>query len=519
MSYLNPYYSSKPRNINVPKSFTNNARTQIHQQLKLKHGPSPLAISSTISNSNSGSSSTINLSSSTNNNNSVNDGTFNNNSDENLFRVSSNSSLSSTSSKKMKILGAFKLKSKVSNDNSSGDSVSSTPSIFNKLKRPNKHEQNNNVKQAVKTTPAYDNDEDVEMADISSDTQSIQSTTSSAAEGSLMTNQSSLFSIMSNQTSTITNPSLSTINLSISTPIITLAEALPTSFKDMYPSQYFEQSSSASHDGRPLFTKRPLIDWQLNDLRSLLIVCDLKMEWNHQVPIIYSPPGFRIQYLPLDALDDQIVDVLVKSDMYMERIKDHEFRYQIAKRTVEASRDRHNLAVMESLSSNKLTIKDHFLHKYEWRNLIENFLLNLAIEAQCRHDLKKIVSSLKKQRKAMIQRGETPKKFVPPPPYSSSSSSSSASKKPTESLLKKAILNDYTIYSKSQGQAPTLPTSSFSGRSSSNKISPSADTGSDNGSTGSNGYTYVTKDEINLIWGQVQENVYGRLGLNWKPDV
>lgn len=240
--------------------------------------------------------------------------------------------------------------------------------------------------------------------------------------------------------------------------LITLQEALPTDFSDIYAPELLADPNLLI-GGRPIFTKRALLDWDLNDIRSLLIVDRLKPEWNNQLPIIFSPQGFRFLYLPLDADDETIIQTLVDSDIYKEANFDTNFRIQTAKYTLNTARTRHAMVLK---NSGLPTTYNTRLSKPEWRNVIENFLLNLAVEAQCRYDFKKLCHEYKKRERAQ-----------------SESSSSSAS----ISLLKKAILNDVS-------QTKQIPSA----------------------------HIKLSKETKAQLWTQVQSKVYQRLGLDWAPD-
>ena len=226
--------------------------------------------------------------------------------------------------------------------------------------------------------------------------------------------QSSLFS--SDANSLYTQQSLSTYNTNNTwtitdgaaapaSGILSLNQALPTDFTDYYsPDLEVEKFSN----GRPVFTKRPLKDWELNDLRSLLIYPELKPEWNDKVPEIRSPyPNihFKIQVVPNFLADEQIVQQLARSDIYKEAKFDLDLRIKTMRYIVERARLRHKQILIDSFglspsqfNENDLTgdIQYDCYFKFEWRNIIENYLLNLGIEYQCRAEFKSRISKLKK---------------------------------------------------------------------------------------------------------------------------
>ncbi|KAF4006113.1 Protein MTH1 domain protein [Saccharomyces cerevisiae] len=115
---------------------------------------------------------------------------------------------------------------------------------------------------------------------------------SSVAEsGSLLSDnassyQSSIFSAPSTVYTQLTNDSSFSEfpNHKLITRV-SLDEALPKTFYDMYsPDILLADPSNILCNGRPKFTKRELLDWDLNDIRSLLIVEKLRPEWGNQLP-------------------------------------------------------------------------------------------------------------------------------------------------------------------------------------------------------------------------------------------
>lgn len=464
MSYIGLHYPKKP-NFVVPQEFTDQARLQIHQRLqlnggRLKHGSSPLVnelsallLSLLLNNEEAG----------------VDDG-----------------------KKKKMFGGAF---SKLRNKSSAGDLQKGIFSIFKKNEKAMNDDSQEDIQMDSEMAEVANTEMDVDVnmevdknmevdnsllnymvskpEDNTRTSELRKSVTNSSTVDSV--GQDSLLTFMTKDTvATLFNDSIN-----LYTPMITLSEVVPSSFEDMYLPEFLK---NALPNGRPNFTERELIDWELNDLRSLLIIAELKPDWNGQIPIIYSPPGFRISYLPLDSSNESIINALVQSDLYKERIRDQKYRYEIAKHTVTTARSRHSARVKQMIND-KAVVKNS-LEKYEWRNIIENYSLNLAIEAQCRHDLKKCVSVLKRQRKKQLN-GELQKGSFPPPPPKLQREKGSKN----NSLLKKAITNGYTIYKKNDETFQNMNSE------------------------------LVGSEEIGIIWSQVQENVYSRVGLNWTVDV
>lgn len=232
---------------------------------------------------------------------------------------------------------------------------------------------------------------------------------------------------------------------------ISLQDALPRDFSDMYAPEVVNDPSVLLASGRPIFTQRELIDWTKNDIRSLLIVCSKP---DHgMLPI--STPGFRYMYLPLDSTDEEIIATLVQSDLYREHGFDPSFLRQTAQYTVEAARMRADNAKV--------------LTKPQWRNIIENYLLNLGCEAQCRADFKR-ACHMAKQPKSKLARAPS---LEPIDEHKSLSSS----------LLRQALLNT----------SPELKAASLKKRK-------------------------LNKSEKQHIWVKVQTELYSRLGLNWAAD-
>ncbi|CAN6628713.1 hypothetical protein TRVA0_011S03356 [Trichomonascus vanleenenianus] len=257
-----------------------------------------------------------------------------------------------------------------------------------------------------------------------------------------------------------------------------LRAVVPTDFSDMYAPEILASRENLNGFGRPKFTSRQLVDWSLNDLRSLLIVDSVSPQWHGVIPRIVEQ-GYRIIVLPLDASDDRIIDTLVSSDLYKEHNFDPAFLYQTARYTIEAARQRY--AFENGSHGGALT-------KPQWRNVIENYLLNLGCEAQCRLDYKKACSMLKKQRQQELAAlSSSPSASVAPKPI----------KMASNSLLKKAIVTsastspDFPSYLRNKmmpGSAPVAP-----------KVS-------------------LSRQDKQQVWTQVQSRLYARLGLDWETD-
>lgn len=301
----------------------------------------------------------------------------------------------------------------------------------------------------------------------------------SLASDSASSYQSSIFSSSSLATSSSADTSIHLISE------IPLQDALPKTFYDMYaPEVVMSDPGNLLPNGRPKFTERELLDWELNDIRSLLIVEKLRPEWGGMLPRIIAPrddiPQFRLQYLPLCSSDPFIIETLVSSDLYAEANLDYEFKLTSAKYTVAAARKRH-----EQQTGKQEAVMQ--LSKPEWRNIIENYLLNVAVEAQCRFDFKHRCSEFKKWKQVHQQKsGNLRRPDMPPPSFIPPKSHSSHSR---GNLLEKALLKSFQK-------------------------------NVDDGSAGliRQGKVHLTKEEKNEIWSQCQARVYQRLGLDWMPD-
>lgn len=299
----------------------------------------------------------------------------------------------------------------------------------------------------------------------------------SGDSGSLLSDGASSY-----QSSIFSSPSLATTSTAEASVVhfiteISLQDALPKTFYDMYaPEVVMSDPGNLLCNGRPKFTERALLDWELNDIRSLLIVENLKPEWGGCLPSVISPepsmPQFRLQLLPLSSSDAFIIETLVSSDLYAEFNLDYQFKLTSAKYTVAAARKRH-----EHTTGRREPIMQ--LSKPEWRNIIENYLLNIAVEAQCRFDFKHCCSEFKKS-KQLEQQSNLKRPDMPPPSFIPHSRGS---------LLKKALMKNFQK-SVNDGSAGPIR----------------------------QGKVSLTKEEKARIWSECQARVYQRLGLDWMPD-
>lgn len=271
---------------------------------------------------------------------------------------------------------------------------------------------------------------------------------------------------------------------------VTLEDALPKTFYDMYsPEVLMSDPANILYNGRPKFTKRELLDWDLNDIRSLLIVEQLRPEWGSQLPTVVTSginlPQFRLQLLPLSSSDEFIIATLVNSDLYIEANLDRNFKLTSAKYTVASARKRH-----EEMTGSKEPIMR--LSKPEWRNIIENYLLNVAVEAQCRYDFKQKRSEYKRWKllNSNLKRPDMPPPSLIPHGFKIHDCTNSGS------LLKKALMKNLQLKNY-KNDAKTLGAGTQ--KNVVNKVS-------------------LTSEERAAIWFQCQTQVYQRLGLDWKPD-
>lgn len=305
---------------------------------------------------------------------------------------------------------------------------------------------------------------------------------------------------------------------------IKLEDALPKSFYDMYtPDILFGDQSKLLCNGRPSFTKRELLDWDLNDIRSLLIVEHLKPEWGNTLPKIIcngpNLPKFKLQLLPLNSSDEFIINVLINSDLYMEANLDHEFKLTSAKYTVAAARKRH-----EQMTDDMGSILH--LSKPEWRNIIENYLLNIAVEAQCRFDFKQRCSEFKKWK---LQQLNLKKPHMPPPriipkdKLSNNNPNNGNINRNSSNLLKLTLMKNFNnnniknlkaIKSNDENINSNNPNISLNNQN----ININSKTTNNSQMIDSNPKISITQEEKSNIWLHCQAQVYQRLGLDWKPD-
>lgn len=308
---------------------------------------------------------------------------------------------------------------------------------------------------------------------------------------------------------------------------ISLEDALPKTFYDMYqPEILMSNPSNLFHNGRPKFTKRELMDWDLNDIRSLLIIENLRPEWGNQLPKVILNnssmndypvlPTFRFQLLPLYSSDTFIIETLVNSDLYLEANLDYEFQLTSAKYTVAAARKRH-----EQVNTGGTGAVMN-LTKPEWRNIIENYLLNIAVEAQCRFDFKQRCSEYKKWKQQQLLSENSminlkkpdmpPPSFIPLGPTCSneSTSTNNSTSSNSTSLLKKTLMKNLQLKNSKNKNSDNMQTNENMNNNKNNNIPNSA--------LNKNGKIVLNKEEKAGIWSHCQANVYKRLGLNWKPD-
>lgn len=278
--------------------------------------------------------------------------------------------------------------------------------------------------------------------------------------------------------------------------LISLNEAIPHDFSPYYCAEVLAQPNLLTKSGRPSFTDRSLVDWKLNDLRSLLIVDQLRPQWGDSLPRIVEK-GFRLMYMPLDASDEQIVEILSSSDLYQEHNFDHDFLVQTAKYTVHAARERAYYRHRRETPRGPISRDERVvLTRPEWRNIIENYLLNLGCEAQCRMEYKAACVQLKKNKAQMEQATST----VCSANCGASMTPARVKTNPnlkrnqSNSLLKRAIL----------ASASTSPESSIVSCQCCNYLASRK--------------ISLSRQEKQTIWITVQTQLYKRLGLDWEAD-
>ncbi|CCC69527.1 hypothetical protein NCAS_0C05370 [Naumovozyma castellii] len=321
--------------------------------------------------------------------------------------------------------------------------------------------------------------------------------------------QTSIFSTPSTSAQT-TFSSASSISPSQQPVKISLEDALPKVYYDMYAPEIIlqeQQQHTLSYNGRPSFTKRELLDWELNDIRSLLIVEKLRPEWFGMIPEIVvnsaTIPKLQIRLLPLCSTDEFIIETLVQSDLYLEADLDYEFKLTSAKYTVMAARKRHEQITGVVAEGNVMQ-----LSKSEWRNIIENYLLNIAVEAQCRFDFKNRCSQYKKW-KVQHQREQEELALMQ---KKKAEMMVNNEKNGRGKLLKKAIWKNFNYHhNKFENNDDKLMESK-------NNTAGSVIIDDNDRESLNHIKVSLTKEEKSIIWSQCQAQVYQRLGLDWQPD-
>lgn len=339
----------------------------------------------------------------------------------------------------------------------------------------------------------------------SSDRQSVLSDNASSYQSSIFSQPATVFTHSTAHSSLLPPPAKIITQIS-------LQDALPKTFYDMYaPEILMSDPSNILCNGRPKFTERALLDWELNDIRSLLIVENTRPEWGNQLPEIVTDapnlPKFRFQLLPLFSTDEFIIQTLVSSDLYMEAALDYQFKVTSAKYTVLAARKRHEQMIGHSEPVMQLS-------KPEWRNIIENYLLNIAVEAQCRYDFKHSCSEFKKYK---AQQFNLKRPDMPPPSsipsYDRGNPMDKGSRSGSGSLLKRALMKNFQLKNSNETNSSQQSVDNNDNYNNDNKGSS---TGSMHNQHG--GKISLTKEEKAMIWSQCQVQVYQRLGLDWQPD-
>lgn len=339
----------------------------------------------------------------------------------------------------------------------------------------------------------------------SSDSQSVLSDAASSYQSSIFSHPSTVITHSTTHSSFLPPPAKIVTQLS-------LQDALPKTFYDMYaPEILMSDPSNILCNGRPKFTERALLDWELNDIRSLLIVERPRPEWGNQLPEILTDapnlPKFRFQLLPLNSSDEFIIQTLISSDLFMEANLDYQFKVTSAKYTVLAARKRH-----EQMTGRMEPIMQ--LSKPEWRNIIENYLLNIAVEAQCRYDFKHNCSEFKKYK---AQQFNLKRPDMPPPSsipsYDRGISMEKSSRSGSGGLLKRALMKNFQLKNSNEGNLSQQNTNNNDNYSNDNGGSSTGSMPNQHG-----GKISLTKEEKAMIWSQCQVQVYQRLGLDWQPD-
>ncbi|KAK9452394.1 uncharacterized protein V1518DRAFT_65550 [Limtongia smithiae] len=335
--------------------------------------------------------------------------------------------------------------------------------------------------------------------------------------------------------------------------VLSLVDVVPTSFENDYPAPLLSHFPPQSPHGilddnvfarhgladilsrRPSFTRRALVDWDRNDLRSLCFVPALPPSWvssSGKVPVLRED-GYAIVVLPYDANDDAIAHILARSDLYIEFAFSEAHKLRLARETIElcipATTPRAAVTATTTMTTTTTT-PTRVLTRAQWRRVLDNYLLALGCDAQARLDFQTAIMyrALRKQEQQLAQRRGNLLKRVLLTRASSSTSPPSATSSflaKTGGLFQLRAANAQSPFVSSLPTTPALTATSsphaplpvhladscFSSSSSSTSTVPAA-LEQFAAST-----QLVSHAEQKQIWHDVQALLFSRLGLDWEP--
>ncbi|KAK7206929.1 hypothetical protein BZA70DRAFT_309721 [Myxozyma melibiosi] len=277
---------------------------------------------------------------------------------------------------------------------------------------------------------------------------------------------------------------------------------------------------------RPSFTYRPLVDWERNDLRSLCFLPalspDILPQWyTPDDDLSLTPPplredAFHITVLPLTADDETIVDKLASSDLYLEFDFSPTHRRRLARETIDLC----------------LPHRTEVLSKPEWRRVIDNYLLALGCEAQCRVDFQRaIIHRAVRKHEQQLARGRsnllkralvtraaaTTSGLSPPSPtflfHFDSPPPSPPQPDSQQSFISRTTKDFFqTLTNSPSSSSSPPPTMSPPTHQIPIQFRPTIPASSTIPLPIS-----VPKSEQKVIWREVQVHLYSKLGLDWDP--
>ncbi|KAK9480615.1 hypothetical protein V1514DRAFT_324942 [Lipomyces japonicus] len=281
-------------------------------------------------------------------------------------------------------------------------------------------------------------------------------------------------------------------------------DVIPLSFHEYYSDEVFEkfppeESLFKPSDGvlssfglvdlylrRPSFTHRDVVNWELNDLRSLCILHDPIPERPDIFSFNLKEDRFEARIIPLTFTPEQIAAGLALSDLYKESEFTAFHRAELAYQTIQLCDPR------------EIAPNYRPLTKQEWRRIIDYYLLALGCETQARLDFHAALASrvYKKLDKSNLLKRVLLNRAV----------SSNANK--TRNDVNRLVPNNSTPSPSKTNLGAILARTTGSIFGSLNKPDKQS----------VNPAQVVPRSEQKILWREVQLSVYKRLGLAWEPS-